>query len=152
MYPALIFLHSLFRWLVVISLAYAIYRAFRGYVTRRPFSKTDNAVRHWTATIAHVQLLIGMTLYTQSPVIQYFWKHFRTAGRELEMSFYGLIHIFIMLTAIALLTVGSALAKRKPTDQERFRTMFTWFLIAFILIFIAIPWPFSPLSHRPYLR
>ncbi|GAA0547935.1 hypothetical protein [Chitinophaga japonensis] len=149
MYAALIFLHSLFRWLVVISLAYAIFRACRGYISARPFTRTDNAVRHWTATIAHVQLMIGMTLYTQSPVVQYYWKH---AGAGSEMRFYGLIHIFIMLTAIALLTVGSALAKRKPTDRERFRTMFTWFLLAFILIFIAIPWPFSPLSHRPYFR
>jgi len=149
MYAALIFLHSLFRWLVVASLAYAIYRAFRGYVSGRPFSGTDNAVRHWTATIAHVQLIIGMMLYTQSPLVQYFWKH---SGAVFEMRFYGLVHIFIMLTAIALLTVGSALAKRKPTDRERFRTMLTWFLLAFILIFVAIPWPFSPLSHRPYFR
>jgi drug/metabolite transporter (DMT)-like permease len=57
-----------------------------------------------------------------------------------------------MLTAIVLLTIGSALTKRKKDDRDKFKTMLTWFGIALIIILIAVPWPFSPFAQRPYLR
>jgi hypothetical protein len=152
MYSTLIFLHSFTRWLVVISLVYAIYRAYSGLKLQKSFSKTDHSIRHWTATIAHTQLIIGILLYTQSPSIKYFWKHTKDALQNWDVTFYSLIHAFIMLLAIVILTIGSAKAKRMQTDSEKFKTMLTWFLIAFILIFCAIPWPFSPLSNRPYFR
>lgn len=152
MYSTLIFLHSLTRWFVVISLVYAIYRAYSGFKFQKTFSKADNSIRHWTATIAHVQLIIGILVYTQSPTISYFWKHTKTALHNWDVTFYSLIHALLMLLAIVVLTIGSAKAKRMQTDREKFRTMLIWFLVAFILIFIAIPWPFSPLSNRPYFR
>ena len=152
MYSTLIFLHSLFRWLVVISLIYAIYRAYVGFKAQKPFSKADNSIRHWTATIAHVQLIIGILVYTQSPSIKYFWKHTKEAFQNWDVTFYSLVHVLMMLLAIVVLTIGSAKAKRMETDSDKFKTMLLWFFIAFLLIFMAVPWPFSPLSNRPYLR
>ena len=152
MYSTLLFFHSLIRWLVLAFLLYSIYRAFVGYTTNKTFSKTDNAFRHWTATVAHIQLMIGIILYTQSPIVKYFWKETEIGLQNLDLTFYGLMHIFLMLTAIVVLTIGSALAKRKPTDKEKFKTMLVWFSIALIIIFIAIPWTFSPLSSRPNFR
>jgi hypothetical protein len=57
-----------------------------------------------------------------------------------------------MIMAIIIITIGSALAKRKSSDKEKFKTMGLWFSIALIIIFIAIPWPFSPFANRPYFR
>ncbi|WP_255373529.1 hypothetical protein [Chitinophaga sp. CF118] len=131
---------------------YAIYRAYTGYRSNSVFTKTDDSVRHWTVTIAHIQLLTGILLYTQSPVIKYFWKNYHEAIHQQEITFFGLVHISIMVTAIVILTVGSALAKRKDIHREKFRTMLLWFLLALIIIFIAIPWPFSPLANRVYFR
>ncbi|MDW9379294.1 hypothetical protein [Chryseobacterium sp. JV558] len=152
MYQTLTFLHSQTRWLVLISLIYAIYRSFKGYYSGRKFTGTDNSVRHWTATIAHVQLIIGMIFYFKSPVIQYFWKNFNAAKESFEHLFFGLIHISLMITAVVVITIGSALAKRKLSDKDKFKTMGLWFSLALIIIFIAIPWPFSPLANRPYFR
>ena len=152
MYQTLTFYHSVVRWLVLASLLYAIYRAYKGYTSNVQFSKTDNTVRHWTATIAHIQLLIGITLYTQSPIIKYFWNNFNEAIHNLDSAFFGLLHIVLMLTAIILITIGSALSKRKTTDKEKFKTMLVWFSVSLIIIFIAIPWPFSPFANRPYFR
>lgn len=148
----LLFFHSLCRWLVLTALLYAIFRAWTGYTKSRPFTSTDNLARHWTATIAHIQLLIGMTLYMQSPIIKYFWRNYDVAIHQPEVSFFGLIHLSLMLIAIIILTIGSASAKRKETDKEKFGTMLIWFVIALIIIFIAIPWPFSPLANRTYFR
>jgi len=152
MYTTLTFYHSIMRWLVLSSLLYAIYRAYKGYTMNYPFSKMDNSIRHWTATIAHIQLVIGIILYTQSPIISYFWHNFNKANQNLDTAFFGLIHIILMLTAIILITIGSALSKRKTTDKEKFKTMLFWFLFSLVIIFIAIPWPFSPLANRPYFR
>lgn len=152
MYQTLTFLHSQTRWLVLISLVYAIFRAFKGYFSDRKFTGTDNSVRHWTATIAHIQLIIGMIFYLRSPVIQYFWKNFNEAKDSLEHLFFGLIHIALMITAIIIITIGSALAKIKLSDKEKFKTMGIWFSTALVIIFIAIPWPFSPFANRPYFR
>ncbi|MGN6490612.1 MAG: hypothetical protein ACTHLE_01350 [Agriterribacter sp.] len=152
MYLTLLVLHSLTRWLVLTFLVYSIYRAYLGYAKDKTFSKTDNAFRHWTATVAHIQLVIGIILYTQSPIVKYFWSETEIGFQNLDLTFYSIIHPVLMLTSIVVLTIGSALAKRKPTNKEKFKTMVTWFSIALIIIFIAIPWSFSPLSSRPNFR
>jgi cell shape-determining protein MreD len=98
-----------------------------------------------------MQLLIGMVLCTQSPTIKYFWKNFQQASQNKDSLFFGLIHIGLMLAAIVVITIGSASAKRKTSDKEKFKTMLVWFSIALVIILVAIPWPFSPLANRPYL-
>ncbi|PSK91117.1 hypothetical protein [Taibaiella chishuiensis] len=152
MYQTFIFLHSFFRWFVVLSLLCALLRAMEGYRSGRSFSATDNAVRHWTATIAHIQLVLGIMVYIKSPVVHYFWRNFREAIGIWSITFFALFHFAAMLAAIVLVTIGSALAKRRPGDRAKFRTLFIWFGIALVLIILAIPWPFSPLAQRPYLR
>jgi uncharacterized membrane protein len=148
----LLLVHSLLRWLVLLSLLYAVFRACRGLSKGLAFSKTDNSVRHWTATIAHVQLIAGMILYMQSPITSYFWRHFSEAIRQVNTTFFGLVHITLMLIAIVLITIGSALAKRQQSDPEKFRTMLIWFGAGLLIILLAIPWPFAPWAARPYLR
>lgn len=152
MYQALTFLHSTLRWLVLVSLIVSLYRAYRGYFRKAAFTKTDNAVRHWTATIAHTQLMVGMTLYFQSPIIKYFLNNFSTAKESFDLLFFGVIHSLLMLAAIIIITIGSSLAKRKTTSPEKFKTMLIWYALALLIIFIAIPWPFSPFANRPYFR
>lgn len=152
MYQTLTFYHSIMRWLVVFSLILSLYRACKGYFYKDVFSNTDNAIRHWTATIAHIQLMVGMILYFQSPLVKYFLANFKTAVHDFNMLFFGLIHSSLMLVAIVLITVGSASAKRKDTNASKFKTMIVWYSIALIIIIIAVPWPFSPLANRPYFR
>lgn len=152
MYQTLLFYHSIIRWFVLASLIISIYKSYKGYYSNSVFTKSDNAIRHWTTTIAHIQLVIGIVLYSQSPIIKYFWSNFKEAIQDFDTTFFGLIHVFLMLTSIVIITIGSALSKRKKNDSEKFKIMLLWFSIALLLIFIAIPWPFSPLANRPYFR
>jgi len=152
MYQTLIYCHHWMRWLVLVSLVLAVYRAYKGTFTQTAFSKRDDQLRHWTATFTHIQLMLGIVLYFQSPVTKYFLSHFKEALHNIEISFFGLIHSSLMLIAIVLVTIGSAKSKRQLTDQQKFKTMLIWYSSAFILIFIAIPWPFSPFANRPYFR
>ncbi|WP_126973904.1 hypothetical protein [Gynurincola endophyticus] len=152
MYSILLSLHSGVRWLVLICILYALYRAYTGYTKKREFNQADNAIRHWTATMAHIQMIIGILLYVKSPVVQYFWKNVSAASRNGQYIFYALIHLLLMLTAIILLTIGSAKAKRANTAYRKYKIILLWFSLALLIILVAIPWPFSPLSNRPYFR
>lgn len=133
-------------------LLYAIYRASIGYFKNVLFTKADDSVRHWTATVAHIQLMLGIIVFTNSPVAKGYWVSGRALLQDFDTTFFGLIHSIMMLTSVVILTIGSALAKRTTADRDKFRIMFLWFSVALLIIFIAIPWPFSPFSNRPYLR
>jgi len=152
MYQAILILHSLVRWLVLISLLFAIVRAYRGWLGNRRFLKADNTARMVAVTTAHIQLVIGITLYIISPAVRYFMNNFKLAVHQREYRFFGMEHITMMVVAITLLTIGGALSKRKTTDQQKFKTMAIWFTIALLIIFLSIPWHFSPLTSRPYFR
>ena len=152
MMQTLLYFHSLFRWLVLLFLIFNIYQGIKGVIKKNKFSKFDNFLRHWTATIAHIQLLIGILLYTQSGTVKYFWKNFKASLSNIDTTFFGLIHLFLMLIAIVFITIGAAKSKRQSIDQDKYKTMLIWYTIGLIIIFIAIPWPFSPLVNRPLIR
>jgi len=152
MYLLVLATHSLIRWFVLVSLVFAIFRAYRGWLLNKPFLKFDNIVRHITATIAHVQLIIGLWLYFISPIVAYFLYNFSTAVHNRQVRFFGMEHVTMMLTGIILITIGSAKAKRKTTDKEKFKTMAIWFTIALLVILSSVPWSFSPLVSRPLFR
>ena len=61
-------------------------------------------------------------------------------------------HGLTMLVAIAIISISSARARRKFTDYQKFKTLAVGFTVALFIILISIPWPFSPLANRPYLR
>ncbi len=152
MYTNIIFLHSITRWLVLVTLLYALYRSINGLLFHRKFTSHDNKVRHWSATIAHIQLVFGVWLYFISPVIDYFLHNYKDAVKQPDVRFFGMEHSVMMLSAIVLITIGSAKTKRKEIDKDKFKTLVIWYAIALIIILVTIPWPFSLLSSRPYLR
>lgn len=153
MFSILLFFHSIIRWLVLISLLYAIFNSLNKYLRQAAFTKSDNKIRHWTATLTHVQLLIGMIMYFKSTAVAQFMAVGHASGTRInEPFFFGLIHVGMMITAIIVITFGSAIAKRQESDQKKFKTIFLFFTIALLIILAAIPWPFSPLAQRPLIR
>jgi hypothetical protein len=152
MYSFLLATHSLIRWLVLVSLLYSIFIAYRGWLFKKPYTRADSVIRSVTTTIAHIQLVIGVWLYCISPVVSYFLHNFSTAVRERQIRFFGMEHITMMIIAITVITIGSAKTKRKPTDGRKFKTMAVWFTVALVIILSSIPWSFSPLTARPNFR
>ncbi len=152
MYTHLLALHSLFRWLVLTSLVVSIAKAVYGWWANRHFSARDNWLRHTTATIAHIQLTLGLWLYFISPVVRYFLDNFKEGIHNRQIRFFGMEHSTMMLTGIIIITIGSAKAKRKLTSREKFRTIAIWYTIGLLVILSSVPWAFSPLVSRPWLR
>ena len=152
MYTTILALHSLLRWLVVLSLLYAIFRSYAGWLGKKQFEKQDNMARVFAIIFSHIQLIIGLWLYFVSPLISYFLGNFKTAVHERQIRFFGMEHSIMMLLAVIVITIGGARAKRMPTDARKFKTMAIWFTIALVVILSSVPWPFSPMVARPYFR
>src|SRR5882757_637450 len=149
MYQTLLALHSLLRWFVLASLLFAIYRAYKGWLINKSFSKFDNLVRQIAATVAYIQLCIGLWLYFISPIIDYFLHNYKEAVQQRQIRFFGMEHSVMMLTAIIIITIGSLKTKHKSNDKEKFKTMALWFTVALLIILLSIPWTFSPFASRP---
>jgi hypothetical protein len=152
MYSVLLSIHSLMRWLVLICLAFAVYRAYVGWRSNKSYSKLDDRTRLITVTIVHLQATLGLWLYFVSPVVDYFLKNFEEAVHMREIRFFGMEHITMMVVAVTLLTIGYVKVKRMEADQQKFKTMFIWYSIALLIIFLSIPWSFSPFTSRPLYR
>ncbi|WP_343524178.1 hypothetical protein [Pedobacter sp.] len=152
MHQILLSLHSINRWFVLLSILYSIYLAARGRFQRLKFTAHANFMRHTTATISQIQLLLGLSLYMISPVVKFAMTESDTGHLVSEHVFFKYIHIWLMATSVVLITLGSSKAKRMETDTQKFSTMLFWFCLALLVILIAIPWPFSPFASRPFLR
>lgn len=152
MYQILLPLHSIVRWLLVAALLYCLVSSVHGLFAKSRYSKVDNIVRSITAGTSHLQLIIGLLLYFQSPVTTYFRNHTAEAIGYVDIAFFGLFHISFMVIAVLLLTIGASRAKRVKTDQEKHEQILLWFGIAALFMLLAIPWPFSPYAARPYFR
>lgn len=152
MYALFLPLHSLVRWFVLSALLTSVLVAIIGWRTNRSFGPAANRLRHITATIAHIQLLLGLSLYLISPLIRYFREHYASAIHEREIRFFGMEHSMMMTISVVLITVGSISVKRASGDQTKYKRMAIWFGLALILILSSIPWGFGPLISRPFFR
>lgn len=151
-YPIVLLIHSTVRWLVLGSLLAALASAYGGLLRPRSYSSVDQLLRVVATSIAHTQLLVGIYLYTISPIIRYYWQNRTDSGKSSELSFFALIHISLMLIAVIIITIGSSKAKRQLIAQQQFRTTAVYFTVGLLLILLAVPWPFSPLASRSWFR
>ncbi|MBA4853090.1 hypothetical protein [Emticicia sp. BO119] len=145
MYEIFVFFHSIFRWLVLISLLYIIGSSIHGLISKRNYTRADSLTRALTTIISHTQLLIGFTLYfVLSPITGFFIKNGSEGNHEIW--FFGIYHIALMFSSIVVMTIGGSITKRATTNYVRFKTISIYFSIALLLILAAIPW------FRPFLR
>jgi len=146
MYTGLLLLHNLLRYVVVILLILAIVQSFAGWFQKNSYDKKHNKTSLFLLITCHLQLIIGLTLY-------FIGGHSNALSKMAEsMSnattrFWAVEHIFSMIIAIVLITLGRIMAKKAKTDLIKFRRQSIYFLLAFILIFNAIPWPWSAVAR-----
>lgn len=138
LYTILQHAHSGLRWVVLILLLWAIWGAFQGRSKSAAFSDADRKRGLFAMISAHVQLLLGLSLYFLSPYV----KFEGGVMKDSLLRFYTVEHISLMLIAIALITLGYTRIRKKADDRSKFQTQFVFFLIALLLILAAIPWPF----------
>lgn len=143
MYTGLLHTHSLLRWIFLILIITVIIKAWKGMKGGRAFTPGDKKLVLMTVITAHVQLLIGLLLYMSSPTVQSALHDMGAAMKDKMLRFWAVEHISVMIISIIIITIGHALAKRAPNDTAKFKKLFTFFLIALLIILVTIPWPFQ---------
>ncbi len=139
MYQGLLHTHWLLAVLLLIVLTLAVLKSAAGFFGNKPFAKMDNTLSLVTLILAHLQLVIGLVMYVQSP---YFpgTLPMADAMADATLRFYSVEHITVNIIAIALITVGRAGSKRKNTDKKKFRHLLIFFGIGLLLILSRVPW------------
>ena len=88
--------------------------------------------------LAHIQLLVGIGVYFLSPL-----GLSNLSGETMGDSIsrlYALEHPLINIIAIALITIGYSRAKKLTESKSRFRSIYMFYGIAFVMILSRIPW------------
>lgn len=146
MYDFFLVLHSWTRWLVIILAIIAIYKAFTGWQGNKIFSKQDSIIGGVFIGVIHLQVVIGLILYfVLSPITQTAFEDFGAAMRNAELRFWAVEHITGMILAAIIAQVGRILSKKAPTDILKHKRAFIYYVIAFVLILITMPYIIRPL-------
>ncbi|MEO1260444.1 MAG: cytochrome B [Bacteroidota bacterium] len=138
MYKMLVHSHSGLRWVLLLLLIAATFKALMKWRSNAPFTEGDRKLNLFTMIAAHVQLLLGLMLYFISPKVNFAAE----AMKETISRFYLVEHSFTMILAIILITIGYSKSKKATEENKKFKTVFTFFAIALFLLLIGIPWPF----------
>ena len=145
MYNGLVHLHSAWRYVVVILLVVSIIKAFSQWFSGNAFTPTDKKIYLFTLISVHIQLLVGLVLYFISPYVQL--GDMAAAMKDPQLRFWTVEHITTNIIGIILITIGYATAKRVAADKAKFTRIAVFYLIGFILIMSAIPWPWSRVAR-----
>jgi hypothetical protein len=140
MNTGLLHLHNAFRWVILISLLLSIYQLY--------FKKDALKTSKILLISSHSTLLLGLYQYFFGAVG---FKMIQAAGMGVAMKdattrFWAVEHISSMLIAIVLITIGHI--SYKKTQNASKTTVF--YVIALLLIVLAMPWPFREGIGRPW--
>ncbi len=138
MYEGLKHAHSGIRWIFLALLIYAVINAFLKWRGNKDYTGGDRKVGLFTFIFSHIQLLIGLVLYFISPKVG---SMSAEVMKNATARFFTVEHISMMLLAIILISIGHISTKKAVDSSAKFKKTFIFYLIALILIMIAIPWP-----------
>lgn len=143
-YSWLLLLHGSLRWLVLVFGVIAILRAWQGS-RRAQWTRADETLGTIFISLLDTQLLLGIALYAISPIRI---AAYAAPGAALdnEMGFFAFLHPALMVAAIIIAHIGKALARRASASAEKQGRLLSYYLVALILMALAIPW------WRPFLR
>lgn len=141
MYPVVLGLHNLIRWVVLLAGAWAVLVAWRGWLGRGAWTDRETrAMKIFVGTL-DLQFVVGLLLYAVfSPLTRAAFSDFGAAMRDASVRYFVVEHLVIMIAAIAVAHVGAVRVKKASTDPERFQRASIWLGIAFAAVAGFVPW------------
>jgi hypothetical protein len=136
----LLFLHSLLRYAVLITVAGAGLLHLRGFLGHRPILNGERTLAIVAMIVCHVQLALGLILYAMN--FEGYSNMPGAVGR-----FWKMEHLGTMIIAILLVTLGRMLSKRAKVERSKQLRVAIFYLIALALMLWAIPWPGTEVGH-----
>jgi len=150
MATGLLHLHSMLRYAILIILLIAIIQYIRSRASKKSFSSGDKTLSLLTMLMMDIQFLVGGILYFIGPnaPIKYFESASLGDIRDDKVaSFFTLEHPVLIIIALALVHIGHGVVKKDLSSDRKYKKLITMYTLAFIVIMIAVPWPFRELGR-----
>jgi membrane protein DedA with SNARE-associated domain len=142
MYTGLLHAHSGLRWILLVLIVWALFKAISGWAGKKEYQKSDRLAALLALIFTHIQLLLGLGLYFISPKVS-----FQSGVMESSvLRFYTVEHITMMIVAIALITFGFSTAKRLTASLDKHKRVAITYGIGLLIMIASIPWPFRGLG------
>jgi hypothetical protein len=141
MYPYVLGLHNIVRWLVLLAGIGVVVLAFRGWFGKGQWTATEDKATRGFLGMLDFQFLIGLSLYVFfSPLTRTAFGDMGSAMRDAPIRYFLVEHPVIMIAAVAVAHIGSVKVKRAATDAEKFQRASIWFGLALAAIAGFMPW------------
>ncbi|MVN87429.1 hypothetical protein GO986_11685 [Deinococcus sp. HMF7620] len=140
LYAALLTIHNLNRWVVLLTGVWALVASLRGRSAGRPFGPAARRTVVAFMGSLHLQVVLGLMLFAflgmqnvpvfaGAPRASFQWEH-----------------LGLGLLAAVFATLASSQSRKATTDTARFQAAALWSGLALLTVLLAIPW------WRPLLR
>jgi hypothetical protein len=140
----MLYLHSALRWIILALSLVVVFNSYSGMMGKKPFTVGDKKAALFLMISAHTTLVVGLYLYFVGP-----WGlgNIRNLGfgevmKDHVYRFFAVEHIFGMLVAITLITIGRGASKKNISDLAKHKRTFWFVFVALLIILATIPWPF----------
>jgi hypothetical protein len=153
LYPIILFLHSLNRWVVVLGALWLILAALSSL--KRTSSAETSPVRvPWRVYMGglHLQFVLGLILLFVSPLALAAWGDLGAAMKVRPLRFFAIEHTAMMLLAVVVAQMGAVRARTARDAARAASTTLVFAGLSLLVILVAIPWPFLGQIARPLLR
>jgi ammonia channel protein AmtB len=136
--------HNLLRWVVLILAILTILKSFSGMSSKKSFTASDKKLPLFFMISMDIQLLLGMILYFTSA---WGFKNIQNLGMGAVMKntasrFFAIEHTIGMILAILFAHIAYSFAKKSMDDTTKFKKIFIFSLLSFVILIASIPWPF----------
>lgn len=143
LYSVVLTIHSILRWVVILTALFALIRALTGLSFKRGWMEMDNRAGLFYASAMDLQLLVGLILYFfLSPTTTQALQNFGAAMSNPQARFFGMEHVAGMFIAVVLAHIGRSLSRKATLAAQKHRQALIWFAISLVVLLAAIPWPF----------
>ncbi len=119
---------------------------------KEDFFPSDKRIWLFTLISAHITLLLGLYqwLLGRYGMLKIDLPEGESVMKNKFFRFFWVEHPTFMILAIIMITLGYGMAKKPVPDTVKFRRAFWFFVIALLMILVAVPWPFRAGISRPW--
>lgn len=136
MYEIIQKLHAGWSYVALLLIVIAVVNAIIGLSSKKEFTATDRKIGLFALIATHIQFLIGLILYFNSPLGLAVLGQMKDAALRLT----SLEHPLVNLIAIILITIGWSKHKKQLDSRAKFKTFTIFYGIGLLLILSRIPW------------
>lgn len=139
MHTVLNTIHSYNRYLLLIALAYVLYRAYTGWLGRKDYTKNDNTAAAALLGLTHLQLLVGLIQYAfTSGYTKAAFANMGAAMKNEWLRYFAVEHITAMILAVVFIQLGRTLSKKAKSDVDKHKKLAIYTTIGLLLIVVSL--------------